>query len=321
MTCSETGAFVISLDTELIWGTFDTGSSSEHRYKGTRQVIQNLLTLFDKHRIPVTWAIVTHLLTDCRHGRNPHAELASYHPDDADNWYHIIPCRTGLKERLWYEPQLVNWIRDAAVNHEIGSHTHTHPDLSEAVRETAQADVEKSVSRARSANVEPRSFIFPRNRINHRDVLREAGFDVYRGVDARWYETQKLPETGRKLSRFVDEATCSTPPTVVPRSVSGMVEIPGSQAFRPYHGGWQYTPNHSQRNRAIAGLNRAASTGEVFHLWFHPFNLAQEPNRLLAELDAVLDHAASLRARGELDVHTMACIADEYRNGRWNDDT
>jgi hypothetical protein len=54
------------LDTELVWGTFESGPIDPERYDGTRAVIRELLDLFDTYEIPVTWALVTHLLTDCR---------------------------------------------------------------------------------------------------------------------------------------------------------------------------------------------------------------------------------------------------------------
>lgn len=68
-------------------------------------------------------------------------------------------------------------------------------------------------------------------------------------------------------------------------------------------------------------MNKAARTGEIFHLWFHPFNFARDPDALLGELDAVLERAATLRGQGKLDILTMADVATEYRDGRWRDQT
>lgn len=319
MTSAERGSFVISLDTELCWGTFDIPSFEKRDYIGTRNVIRDLLALFDEYETPVTWALVTHLLSDCRDSRNNHESLSECASVESTDWYSSLPCQTGMDERSWYEPSIVDWIRDATVEHDIGSHTHTHLVLEGRDRELARADIEASVSVAESVDEPVRSFVYPRNCIDYRDIVRDAGFDAIRGRDARWYESIDLPASFRKVSRFVDEATTWTPPTVVPTSRSGLVEIPGSQVFRPHHGGWQYTPSHSQQERAIAGLNRAAQSGEIFHLWFHPFNLAKDPERLLIELEDVLKHAEILRERDELRVQTMASIADDYRNGRWSE--
>jgi len=309
------GAFVVSLDTELVWGMFDTGTVSPERYTGTRGVIRNLLNLFEEYQIPATWALVTHLLTDCR---TSESDVQS-HPDSFDQHSRnvALPCQQELDPDLWYEPRILDWIEDTEVDHDVGSHTHTHLVFSEATREEARSDIEQSVSIAKRHGVDLASFVYPRNAVAHKDVLNDVGFKVYRGIDSRWYERFRLPTPVVKGARFADEATEWTPPTVLPRTESGLVEVPGSQIFRPSHGGWQYTPQDSQRSRAIAGLDLAARTGQIFHLWFHPFNFAPDSERLLTAFEDVLAHAYSLVQQERLDVLTMRDVAELYRAGRW----
>lgn len=315
MSGESSGAFVISIDTELIWGMFDAGPINPERYTGTRDVIRSLLNLFDEYQVPVTWALVTHLLTDCRVSEpNRYSYPDSCEQKDRNV---ALPCQQDLDSELWYEPRILEWIRDTEVDHDVGSHTHTHLVFSEATREEARSDIEQSVAVAKRHGIDLASFVYPRNRIAHRNVLNDAGFEVYRGIDSRWYERVQLPDLVVKGARFADEATQWTPPTVLPRTESGLVEVPGSQIFRPDHGGWQYTPRGSQRSRAIAGLNRAARTGQIFHLWFHPFNFARNPERLLTAFETVLSHAQSLVQQGQLDVLTMRNVAESYKEGRW----
>lgn len=317
MTSAGTGAFVVSMDTELAWGTFDTGPLEASRYDGCRRVIRELLNLFDQYRIPATWAIVTHLLTDCREADTGHPTLRKSPRERDTEWYNSLPCRRNVDETLWYEPGLIDWLQDTYVSHDVGSHTHTHFPLDRATQDSARWEIERSLSVIESCGLNPVSFVYPRNRIDHVDILHDAGFEVYRGVDNRPYETWQLPELLRGAARFGEEAAQRTPPTVVPTLKEGLVEIPGSQVFRPYHGGWQYTLRHSQKYRALAGLNRASRTGEIFHLWFHPFNCVRDPEPLLNEFETVLSHAAALREQGELEVHTMSSVATEYLGGRW----
>ncbi|TKX86565.1 hypothetical protein EXE43_07715 [Halorubrum sp. SS5] len=308
---SDTGSFVISLDTELGWGTFDVEGFGPDDYDGTRGVIRRLVELFDEHEVPATWAVVTHILRDCRTNRD-------VHPDsDQTGWYDTLPCRTGMDEESWYEPELIDWIRNTSVDHDIGSHTHTHLVAPEHDAKTVSRDLKRSVSVIEDGEKRVRSFVFPRNRIAHRDRIRDAGIEVIRGRDARWFESPTVPKALSRVARLVEEAAKLTPPTVIPRERAGLVELPGSQVFRPDHGGWEYTPNESQLDRAIAGLNRAAETGEIFHLWFHPFNLVRDPDFLLELLNGVLGHADTLRDSGRLDIQTMAAVAEDYRNGRW----
>ncbi|WP_159904798.1 polysaccharide deacetylase family protein [Salinirussus salinus] len=315
MSDESSGALVVSLDTELVWGMFDTGPVDPVRYAGTRSVIRNLLDLFDRYQIPVTWALVTHLLIDCR-GSEPNEQ--SYSDScERDNRNVALPCQQEMDPELWYEPRVLNWLENARMDHDIGSHTHTHLVFSESTREDARVDIEQSMAVAKRYNIDLSSFVYPRNEIDHQDLLSDVGFEVYRGINSRWHERLQMPTTLRKGARFAEETIQWTPPTVLPRTESGLVEVPGSQVFRPYHGGWQYTPVHSQRTRAIAGLNRAAQTGRIFHLWFHPFNFARNSGQLLNALEATLAHAEHLRDDDRLDVLTMRQVAEAYRNGRW----
>jgi len=309
------GALVVSLDTELVWGMFDTGPVDPERYAGTRHVIRSLLSLFDKYQIPTTWALVTHLLTDCRVSEIDWQSHSNCYGRNGRNV--ALPCQQELDQDLWYEPRILDWIENTEVDHDIGSHTHTHLVCDEATRDDARSDLEQSMTVAEHLGIDMTSFVYPRNRISHRDVLNDVGFEVYRGLDSRWYERFQLPDSVVKGARFAEEATEWTPPTVLPRTESGLVEVPGSQIFRPDHGGWQHTPQESQRSRAIAGLDRAARTGQIFHLWFHPFNFARDPERLLTAFEAVLAHAQSLVSQGRLDVLTMRDVAELHREDHW----
>lgn len=315
---SRPGAFVVSLDTELGWGQFDTTDIEAKRatFEETPAVVDDLLALFDRHEIPVTWALVAHLLTECG---GVHDEPA---PDfEWVDWMTELPCRAGVDSDLWYAPEILDAIQAATVDHDIGLHGYTHMILGAdgCSKPAAEAEIERALDILQTAGVDPDSFVYPRNEIGHRDVLAARGIDTVRGVNDRWFERNAVPRLAKPGFRHLDEAARITPPTVTPSRRQGLVEIPGSQVFRPYHGGWQYTPRHSQRDRAKKGLQRAAETGEIFHLWFHPSNLADDPVALLSELDAVLATAATLRDAGELNVMSMADVATAFRDGRWQE--
>jgi peptidoglycan/xylan/chitin deacetylase (PgdA/CDA1 family) len=311
------GVFVVSLDTELGWGQFDTTDiEAEHAsFEETPAVIDALLTLFDRHEIPVTWALVAHLLTECRRPDEPAPD-----PEWA-GWMSKLPCRTGVDSNVWYAPEILDAIRTATVGHDIGLHGYTHMTLGTdgCSKPAAEAEIDRALDILRAAGVDPDSFVYPRNEVGHRDVLAARGIDTYRGVDDRWFERDFVPGLAKPALRYLDEAARITPPMVTPSRREGLVEIPGSQVFRPYRGGWQYTPRHSQRTRAKRGLHRAAETGEIFHMWFHPCNLVGHPDTLLAELDAVLATAATLRDAGKLEVSSMAEVATAFRAGRWQE--
>lgn len=60
------GTFVLSLDTELAWGTFDLGGAKRYRrhFEVTRERIEKLLNILEQYNISATWAFVGHLLLE-----------------------------------------------------------------------------------------------------------------------------------------------------------------------------------------------------------------------------------------------------------------
>src|SRR6185437_6914178 len=116
----------------------------------------------------------------------------------------------------------------------------------------AELEVQECVRQAGRWGIEMKSFIFPRNRVGHLDVLKRHGFSCYRGPEPQWYANQR-------------------------RTV----------------------------RRPKAGLNRAVKRNQVFHLWFHPTDLACRKDAMLSGLERIFAYAAELRSAGKLRVKTM----------------
>lgn len=309
MAVSDPGQFVISIDTELSWGTFDL--QSPHReaaaYRDVPATVDGLCELFDAYDVPATWALVAHLLEDC-HG---HAEFPPPEYDRVD-WFDAAPCSIDVDRDLWYAPELLERIRSSAVDHEIAAHGYSHVIIGEpgCTRETARAEVEAAMRVFRDAGVDPETYVFPRNQVGHLDVVRDAGIRYVRFPDARWYE-DTVPRPAVHPIRIADAGLQRAPPVVSPRRRDGLVELPGSQVLRPYDRVWSRVPGKFRLARLKKGLDRAARTGDVFHLWFHPFALAPDRDRHLATLERAFEHAESLREDGRLEVATMASVASE----------
>jgi len=305
------GVFTISLDTELAWGTFDKGNVERYKkaYRNTPHVIDRLCELFDEYEIPATWAIVSHLLEDCD---GEHSDRLAPDFKWIDDWFSEVPCASGTDQDLWYAPWLINRLQACDTVQEIGIHGSTHMQLGAdgCSRKHAEEEIEVAMETMRAHGVEPKSFVFPRNDVGHLDVLRENGIVAYRGKDACWYERSSVLEQITPLFRFADETFRRPPPVVEPVERDGIVEVPGSQVFRPSYDGWQYTFGESSVARAKIGLRRAANTGGVFSLWFHPFNLGHEPDIDTDRLAEILECACDLRKKGDLVVRSMSQLSN-----------
>ncbi len=61
-----------------------------------------------------------------------------------------------------------------------------------------------------------------------------------------------------------------------------------------------------------AGLRQAASRGNVFHLWTHPFNIASDPDGLFRGLEVIFQEFARLRESGLMSNSTMGDLTAHY---------
>ena len=184
MTKLKKSVFILSLDTELIWGYVAYPSLKEvslmtNDDKKVRGCIEILLNLFKKHNIPATWAVVGHLFLDhceCEAGI-PHKDM----PRFKENWYSTDPCTDIQKDPLYYGTDIVEKILSNRIEHEIGYHSFSHVIFSECSREVAEAEIKMSDKLAKEFGITLKSFVFPENKIGHVDVFKENGFKIYRG--------------------------------------------------------------------------------------------------------------------------------------------
>jgi peptidoglycan/xylan/chitin deacetylase (PgdA/CDA1 family) len=308
--------FIISLDEELVWGSFDHTAPARfaERYPDLRGVVRELLRVFDRHDVPATWAIVGHLfLHSCTRGADGRAHPELLRPRHAwfqGDWLSQDPCTDRTRDPLWYGDDLVDLVRGARVAHEIGCHSFSHVVYGDVgcTEAVAESDLSACLEAARPRGIVLRSFVFPRNAEGHHGVLQRHGFAAYRGEDPSWYRT--LPGTARRAAHLFDQAAALPPPVTEPsEKLPGLWNFPGSMLLLHTDGVRRLIPFASRVLKARAGLRRAIRERKLFHLWFHPFNVARHRDGMLDTLDAILADAARLRDRGELDIMTMGGLA------------
>ena len=312
------GAFVISLDFELIWGTLDVRGPEGFRARCEVErtaVVDRLLALFVEFEIPATWLIVGHLFLD-----RCYAEAGTKHPEivrprhawcDGD-WFAHDPDGTEVEAPVFLGRSIVEKIRRCPVPQEIGSHSFSHVIFGDpgCSAETAASELAASVDAARQTGLELQSFAFPRNEVGHLALLAAHGFTTFRGPEPRWYHDPRMPTVVSRLGHLADVLMAAEPPVVLPVATShGLVDVPGSMVFFPSHGFRRFIPMVLRSRRALRGLAAAVRDRRVFHLWMHPTNMADEMEGMFGALRRVLEHAARLRDEGLLDTLPMSAVA------------
>ncbi len=314
--------FTISLDFELLWGSFDSG---KHRkfishfekngttaFDATRSIVDRLLELFRKYDVRVTWATVGHLFLDSceesdgvKHADMPRARHRWFEQD----WYAFDPCKDFREEPLWYGRDMVEKILAAEPRHDVGSHSFSHVIFSDpgCTREVAEAEVKKCVELARDFDLKMESFVYPRNELGHLDVLSRHGFKVTRGNMPFWF-AKFHSRTLRRVGHVVDDVLAITPDCGLPeKSPSGVWVMPVSMFLQSMDGPRRFIPVSSRIRKGIRGIERAVRENSIFHLSFHPTeNLCFRSEQMFYALEKIIAHAARRRDEGRLQVMTMA---------------
>ncbi len=303
------GAFVFSLDCELAWGTRGRPSAKTvgPYLDGTRAAIDRMLELFERYEISATWVMVGAMALG---GPQRHPLLADARYDD-------IPSGDSSSHPHWYAEDILAKIRAATPKQEIGCHTLTHMFVNESEASRRQFDWElgEFVTLFKKLGLDPpRSFIFPKHYMHHFDLLAKHGFTCYRGPESGWFE--RLPTPHLRGALRLLNSRLRRPPVVGLPSLSpeGLVEIPSSQFYSPFQSVGKYVSLDDRVAQAIAGLNQAAKTNQVYHLWTHPFNLGLRTDQLLQGLTRIFEHAGELRGQMKLTNPTMVGLADQVND-------
>jgi hypothetical protein len=272
------GAFLLSIDTEL--------GESPAGIQLSREAIARLLELMERYQIRATWAVLGRMLLD--------------------------QPLNGVPSQ--YDKDIVKQILTCGVPQEIGCHTFSHirvgaPSCS---RECFESELRACQSAAEKIGVTLQSFVFPWNSVGHLDSLRKYGFITYRGPSPIWFAGLPIPL--RRLAHLLDHLLLIPPPVVMASCEMGVWNLPASYFYVCGAGWGKMIPISLRVNKVKKGLRLAARKRRLFHLWFHPFNLASNPQLWLKGLESVFAEVCRYRETGLLENPTMGELARELQN-------
>jgi hypothetical protein len=217
-----------------------------------------------------------------------------------------------------YASSLIRQIRETP-HQEIGTHTFSHYYcLEDGQTETQfRADLEAAIDLAAKWNIDLRSLVFPRNQVNedYLGTLRELGIQSYRGAGSHWiYQQRKRSSESqfRRAVRLLDAYLNLSGHHTISFDQLGPnapFNFPASRLLRGF------TPalasfERLRMSRICSGLDHAAQNCEIYHLWFHPEELASNQDRNIAALKTVLGRFAWLRDQGAMESLTMRELSD-----------
>lgn len=324
------GHFVISLDFELNWGVRDLLPLEVYgaNLLGVREVVPQTLDLFAEYGIHATWAVVGFLFFDGKEEliANLPVERPSY--DSAVlSPYHDLD-RVGASEAedpLHFAPSLIERIARCP-GQEIATHTFSHYYCLEPGQTIGQfeSDLDMALRVARERGIAVNSLVLPRNQISPEYLATAArlGITCYRGnpEDPLWHSgtnTGTIPALLRRGLRLVDGYVGLTGPnTYQVRSIERTlpVNVRASRFLPPCQKGPR-SLDGLRIGRVLRSMTRAAVSGGVYHLWWHPHNMGVKTPENITRLRRILDHFAGLRQGFGFQSRTMGEMAALVREG------
>lgn len=303
------GAFVISLDYELLWGVWDVTTKEKYgdHIRGVKNVIPALLKTFEDYNIKATFATVGILFSENREGLAgfiPEKKPAYSNPDYnvyLKEFATIGQCENDDPYHFGYS--LFEMIRQS--HHEVATHTFSHYYCLEEGQSEDEfdADIKAAVKIAEEKKIQLTSLVFPRNQINetYLPVLANNGIKVYRGNPVSWiYKPRKFSaeipfvRLCRLLDTYFPVSGYNT--FSVDRNTTLPVNVPASRFLKPYNKKLAWLEKLKLK-RIMSEMTHAARTNSTYHLWWHPHNFGVNIQENMGNLVTLLKHYQFLHTK------------------------
>ena len=206
------------------------------RFEDNRKGTLALVELARRYRVPITWAVC---------GESAENDMKSY-----------------------------SALADTGGQDEVGVHTYSHIDATKATADEFRSDLERCLQVLGLDS--PATLVFPWNRENHFEVLRQMGFRVFRGKA---------------------------------RAIGNPVLKGGLWNVRPVY----YMDRKSFGGEELVRkyIDVCAALSAPFHLWTHPWSIVSGGNadQGLRTLESVFEYIVEKRKAAEMTTATLGELA------------
>jgi hypothetical protein len=195
-----------------------------------------------------------------------------------------IPVTFAIRGQLVEEENsILERILNSPIEHEIGAHGYYHRTFTSLSRAEAQNELEMISTGFQKFGVRPTSFVFPRNRVSHLDLLERFGYESYRDEGGLLKDGMFVRRKGQLYDVH-----------------------PG------FHLGFTYNPIFLNKIIDIATTRMLP-----FHIWFHPRDIFETRGSTQKNIEGVLSplykYAKEKEKEGTLKLETMQSIVDKIK--------
>lgn len=315
------GTLVISLDFELLWGVFDKVKWQDkiEYFSATKKNIPSVIHLFEKFEIECTWATVGMLFNEnWEEWRvNIPKLIPEYHNNNLSAYKYGTYISSKETEPLCFAPELIKLISQT-VGQEVGTHTYSHYYCLEPGQNlnTFREDLIKAKELAAHYQINLESLVFPRNQFNveYLDLCASEGIKNIRSNPDVWYwENTQKNNIAQKICRTGDAYFGKNDKTYDLSKVqfikNKLNTQKASRFLRPYSN--NRFLNNLKINRVIDEITYAAINNEIYHLWWHPHNFGNDPEKNLKDLEIILTHFETCKNKYGMQSMNMKSVGSK----------
>lgn len=290
---------VVSFDFELGWGVLDSSlwkrREADSIYSNLRQVFDRLVAELRYTEISTTWAVVGSLLTESEAELDLEHLPVSYR-DKVISFYRQSSQKTRCGLDLVDKLQKLDGIS------EIASHTQTHiyAEYPGVTCSQYVDDVTKSITTLEEFfGKQVKSLVFPRDQARYNN-------DVAIKHPLNFRLNPNYGQKNGHIYRMLKGAArlySNAPKSRVIMGANGEYYQTGSLYFNWSGGKYEIikkTLTKIQASRMVSSLRE----GDIYHVWLHPFNLAESNEHLNTFMEFIRE-LAELRDKGMVEVVTM----------------
>ena len=294
------GTLVISLDFEMFWGLADFAREDEWApiIHGVHDVVPRLLNLFQEFGVHATWATVGALMCD---NKEEFINMLPYpHAAQTEKVIRRLQLSDDSQnpklDKMLFAPELVEMIQGCD-GQEIGTHTFSHYYCDDSTSEPVQfyRELEASRKLAEQKGYSFNAAVFPRNQVSEAYVaeIQKTPIKCYRGVEGGWIAKvkDKLGILGVSLWYLDNYIPLQRPCSFKAGAIEKHrpVNIRNSRFFKPYRPKYKILEGLKIK-RYCHEMKFAARHGEIYHIYWHPHNFAENTEINFEQMRTLLTH-------------------------------
>ena len=186
--------------------------------------------------------------------------------------------------------------------------------------EQFEDDLLSTLEISKQSDISIRSFVFPRNQINDKylSICAKHGIKSFRGTEKHWMydtsDTALLEDKKHRIYRLLDTYfNISGHNTYDLNAKNGVFNVASSRFLRPYSKKLKIL-EPLKIARIKKSMTHAAKNHEVYHLWWHPHNFADNTEQNFKVLEGLFKHYKNLNETYGFKSNTMSGIVDNVLN-------